>query len=50
MFEILRFASPHLQLSVQFTAGAALVIGSIFMYGYQPQQPAKKASKDSQQV
>jgi len=25
-------------LSLQFTAGAALVIGSIFLYGYQPQQ------------
>merc|ERR1712244_184470 len=24
-------------LSIQFTMGAALVIGSIFMYGYQPQ-------------
>merc|ERR1712244_34824 len=25
-------------LSLQFTAGAGLVIGSIFLYGYQPQQ------------
>ncbi len=30
------------QLSLQFTFGAALVIGSIFLYGYQPPKNEKR--------